>query len=382
MTRILVVEDQRSLLRNLVRGLEEEGYEVIPAASVSEARVALARQPDVFVLDLMLPDGSGVELLRKLRGEGLRQPILILTARDSVDDRVEGLDAGADDYLVKPFSFNELLARLRALLRRGSLEQQAILRVEGLEIDRLRRLATRNGAVPGAFQPPVRTPLLPDAACERRRQPGNDRPRRVAGIDGNVDQRHRGAYRPTSAEDRTARLASAFAHRPGPGISVGEDFMSRLPIRWQFTLWFGATLALLLFGFSLLLFAVMRHQLLAAVDAGLQEELREITNEISLARKLPEMLEQTERRFLEHGVYHFQMADPAGKVLFQSRAFDGQPPLSRRLRRPRAACNSTRATCRGWGPAAWSRRSPTGREDGTSFTPRPRWARSSGSFPC
>jgi heavy metal sensor kinase len=104
--------------------------------------------------------------------------------------------------------------------------------------------------------------------------------------------------------------------------------MSRLPIRWRFTLWFGATLALLLFGFSLLLFTVMRHQLLAAVESGLQEELREITNEISLARKRSEMLEQTERRFLEHGVYHFQLVDADGKVLFQSRAFDGRPPLS------------------------------------------------------
>jgi heavy metal sensor kinase len=103
--------------------------------------------------------------------------------------------------------------------------------------------------------------------------------------------------------------------------------MNRLPIRWQFTLWFGATLALLLFGFSLLLFALMRQQLLGTVDGGLQEELREITNEISLARRLPEMLEQTQRRFLEHGVYHFQMADPAGRVLFQSRALDGHPPL-------------------------------------------------------
>jgi heavy metal sensor kinase len=103
--------------------------------------------------------------------------------------------------------------------------------------------------------------------------------------------------------------------------------MNRLPIRWQFTLWFGATLALLLFGFSLLLFGVMRQQLLGAVDGGLQEELREITNEISLARKLPEMLEQTQRRFLEHGVYHFQMTAPAGNILFQSRALDGQPPL-------------------------------------------------------
>jgi DNA-binding response OmpR family regulator len=145
MTRILVVEDQRSLLRNLVRGLEEEGYEVLQAHSVGEARAALAQGPEILVLDVMLPDGSGVELLRELRAEGYGQPILVLTARDSVDDRVTGLDAGADDYLVKPFSFNELLARLRALLRRGSLEQQAILRVEGLEIDRLKRVASRNG---------------------------------------------------------------------------------------------------------------------------------------------------------------------------------------------------------------------------------------------
>jgi DNA-binding response OmpR family regulator len=147
MTRILVVEDQRSLLRNLVRGLEEEGYEVLQAGSVGEARTALTQGPEILVLDVMLPDGSGVEFLRHLRSEGFGQPILVLTARDSVDDRVSGLDAGADDYLVKPFSFNELLARLRALMRRGSLEQQTMLRVEGLEIDRLKRVATRNGQV-------------------------------------------------------------------------------------------------------------------------------------------------------------------------------------------------------------------------------------------
>jgi two-component system copper resistance phosphate regulon response regulator CusR len=145
MTRVLVVEDQRSLLRNLERGLEEEGYEVVPAASIGEARGALARHPDLIVLDLMLPDGSGIDLLRQFRGQGIWQPILVLTARDSVDDRVEGLDAGADDYLVKPFSFNELLARLRALLRRRSLERQAVLCVEGLEIDLLRRVASRDG---------------------------------------------------------------------------------------------------------------------------------------------------------------------------------------------------------------------------------------------
>jgi len=104
--------------------------------------------------------------------------------------------------------------------------------------------------------------------------------------------------------------------------------MKGLPIRWQFTLWFGATLAVLLCGFSLLLFGLMRHQLLAAVDTGLQEELREFTNEISLAKNPSELLEQAKRRFLEHGDYHFQLLDPGGKLFFQSRAFDGQPALS------------------------------------------------------
>jgi DNA-binding response OmpR family regulator len=145
MTRVLVIEDQRSLLHNLERGLKEEGYEVIPATSISEAREAIAQQPDLIVLDLVLPDGNGIDLLRQFRGQGIWRPVLVLTARDTVDDRVKGLDAGADDYLVKPFSFNELLARLRALLRRGSLEQQSVLHVEGLEVDLLRRLAFREG---------------------------------------------------------------------------------------------------------------------------------------------------------------------------------------------------------------------------------------------
>jgi two-component system copper resistance phosphate regulon response regulator CusR len=145
MTRVLIVEDQPSLLQNLERGLTEEGYEVTPVVSMAQAREALAQQPDLIVLDLMLPDGSGIELLRQFRGQGIWQPILVLTARDSVDDRVEGLDAGADDYLVKPFSLNELLARLRALLRRRSLEQQAVLCVEGLEVDLLSRQAFREG---------------------------------------------------------------------------------------------------------------------------------------------------------------------------------------------------------------------------------------------
>ncbi|HEV8072185.1 MAG TPA: ATP-binding protein [Planctomycetaceae bacterium] len=104
--------------------------------------------------------------------------------------------------------------------------------------------------------------------------------------------------------------------------------MNRLPIRWKFTLWFGVTLALLLFGFSLLQFVVMRHQLLDSVDDELEEEMREITNEIHIARKPTEVLEQTRRRFLEHGEYHFQITAPAGSVLLQSPALGSHPPLA------------------------------------------------------
>jgi two-component system, OmpR family, copper resistance phosphate regulon response regulator CusR len=145
MARVLVIEDERSLLRNLEQGLEEEGYEVISASSVAEARAAVRHRPDLILLDWRLPDGSGVDLLREWRGQGISQPVLMLTARDSVEDRVEGIDAGADDYLIKPFSFNELLARLRALQRRSAAGQRTVLAVEGLEVDLVRRTAVRDG---------------------------------------------------------------------------------------------------------------------------------------------------------------------------------------------------------------------------------------------
>ncbi len=146
MTRVLIIEDEQALRRNLQRGLEEEGYQVIPAASIGEARSALAHDPDLILLDLVLPDGNGLDWLREFRTQKYRQPVLIVTARDSIADRVQGLDAGGDDYLVKPFSFHELLARLRALGRR-SLNALAVLTVEDLEVDRLRRVARRGGRV-------------------------------------------------------------------------------------------------------------------------------------------------------------------------------------------------------------------------------------------
>src|SRR5438034_10997575 len=124
MARILVVEDERKVLRSLGRGLQEAGYEVLTAANGEDGlQLALDQAVDCIVLDILLPGRSGLDILAALRGAGKTFPVLLLTARDTVEDRVLGLDAGADDYLVKPFAFAELLARLRVLLRRGVPDQ-------------------------------------------------------------------------------------------------------------------------------------------------------------------------------------------------------------------------------------------------------------------
>ena len=146
MARVLVVEDQKKLLQSLRKGLEEEGYEVLAAATGEEGYYHATTGPiDAIVLDLMLPGRNGLEVLRDLRAQGFAKPILILTARDAVDDRVRGLDGGADDYLVKPFAFAELLARLRALLRRDVTGRELFLRADDLEMDLLARRVVRDG---------------------------------------------------------------------------------------------------------------------------------------------------------------------------------------------------------------------------------------------
>ncbi len=146
MARLLVIEDQKNLQRSLQRGLTEEGYEVVSALNGEEGYYQATTEPfDAVVLDLMLPGRNGLEVLRDLRSKGFRKPVLILTARDAVEDRVTGLDAGADDYLVKPFAFDELLARLRALLRRDISGRELVLRADDLEIDLLGRRVVRDG---------------------------------------------------------------------------------------------------------------------------------------------------------------------------------------------------------------------------------------------
>jgi two-component system copper resistance phosphate regulon response regulator CusR len=142
--RVLVVEDERKLAQVLASALEAEHYDVVVAATGEDGFYRLnAEQFDLVVLDLMLPGRSGLEILQTLRQRRVDTPVLILTARDGIDDRVTGLDLGADDYLVKPFALPELLARIRALLRRGRPADALRLKVADLEMDLVGRRVTR-----------------------------------------------------------------------------------------------------------------------------------------------------------------------------------------------------------------------------------------------
>jgi len=142
--RILVVEDEPKMAGLLRRGLVEEGYAVDIARTGTDGLWAASENPyDAIVLDVMLPDLDGFEVCRRLRTDDRWAPVIMLTARDAVTDRVAGLDAGADDYLTKPFSFGELFARLRALLRRGPSARPPVLQVDDLALDPATRQVAR-----------------------------------------------------------------------------------------------------------------------------------------------------------------------------------------------------------------------------------------------
>jgi two-component system response regulator MprA len=145
--KILVVDDERAVRESLRRALELEGYEIELAADGNEAlyRLEVTEEPDALILDVLMPGVDGLEVCRRLRGTGSKLPVLMLTARTEVEDRVAGLDAGADDYVAKPFALEELLARVRALLRRtGDTDGEAV-RFADLELDPNTREVTRGG---------------------------------------------------------------------------------------------------------------------------------------------------------------------------------------------------------------------------------------------
>ena len=145
--RLLLVEDERSLSRYLKKGLEEEGYAVDAVADGGDALAAVGMACyDVVVLDIMIPSVDGIEVCARMRGRGQSTSVIMLTARDSVEDRILGLDAGADDYLVKPFAFEELLARIRAVTRRSrDLPRSPVLAVADLRLDTVTKAAERGG---------------------------------------------------------------------------------------------------------------------------------------------------------------------------------------------------------------------------------------------
>ena len=144
--RILVVEDEQKVANALREGLEGERYDVVVERTGEDAFFRLTTEAfDLILLDLGLPGRDGLEILSTLRAKGVKTPVLVLTARDTLEDRVAGLDSGADDYLVKPFAFAELLARIRALLRRGRGAESPRLSVGDLTMDLITRKVTRGG---------------------------------------------------------------------------------------------------------------------------------------------------------------------------------------------------------------------------------------------
>ncbi|HEX5607171.1 MAG TPA: heavy metal response regulator transcription factor, partial [Candidatus Binatia bacterium] len=145
-TRILVIEDEKKTAAFLTKGLREAGFAVdVAIDGESGLKQARATKFDLLIVDIMLPHKDGWDVVAELRRDEVRTPILFLTARDSVRDRVKGLELGADDYLVKPFAFTELLARIRSVLRRAPQQQPELLRIEDLELDTERHKAMRSG---------------------------------------------------------------------------------------------------------------------------------------------------------------------------------------------------------------------------------------------
>ena len=220
------------------------------------------------MLDLMLPGRDGMSILRELRSSGFAKPILILTARDAVEDRVRGLDEGANDYLVKPFAFAEFLARLRALLRRDSSGRcKLVLRAGDLEMDLLGRRVTRSGI---ELELTGREYELLEYLLRHKNEVVT---RDMIALDvwkekhRGDDADHRRLHQCTSQESRSDRPTSADPDGARRGIRLEGKPVRRLSIRWRLTLWYGIVLSVILIGFSVAVYLLMQRHLLE-LDRG------------------------------------------------------------------------------------------------------------------
>jgi len=204
--RVLIVEDELKIAEALKRGLESEGYEAVTVATGEEGFYSLSTEPfDLMLLDLMLPGRDGLDVLKTARAKGHTLPVLVLTGRDTVEDRVLGLDSGADDYLIKPFAFPELLARIRLLLRRGRQGQQEPVSHQILA-DLELNLATHQDATgrsgTGSDPAGIRTAGISGAAAGTRGIPRNAGPRHLesTGTLHPSGQRDRRQHRPPAPQ--------------------------------------------------------------------------------------------------------------------------------------------------------------------------------------
>jgi two-component system, OmpR family, response regulator len=211
--RVLLIEDDRKAAKLLAKGLQEEGFVVDVAATGEDGEVqAAVNDYDVILLDWLLPGKDGIAVCRELRAHQVSTPILMLTARDGLSDRVSGLTVGADDYLTKPFAFAELLARIRALLRRSRSAQPTVIRVADLTIDPASRRVTRGGA-PVALT--AREYAILEVLARSQggdREPHTSRGARVGRSLGRARQSRRRACKPPSEEDRPRRRGAADPH--------------------------------------------------------------------------------------------------------------------------------------------------------------------------
>ncbi len=211
--RILVVDDEPAAAAVLAKGLREHAYAVDVAADGSSAlERASINDYDLIVLDVLMPGINGLEVCRRFRAEGIAAPVLMLTARGEPDQRVEGLDVGADDYLAKPYHFPELLARIRALLRRGPALASSVLQIEDLTVDTRTRRVQRAGRVVQLTSKEYALLEYPGAAPGRRRRPRGHRRARLGR-----------QLRPDVQPDRGVRPAAAPEDRRRPRGEAAAD---------------------------------------------------------------------------------------------------------------------------------------------------------------